>query len=334
MAYFRLLNKSVARRSLGALARHLVRSDTHHKLPRLVDEMPEGGKRVKVPGFDAQALVGNLATLKVLFAKPHSDVSEFLGIYDSFVQKASVGEGLPGPNVAGVYQDTCDAHKVLGKFRLPEHWYSIGLILGLISQRIGGEAHVSDDTLHVWLGPSSIRVSPLGCWNNELKDFETLLGGDFDFPATTFPAIDRDEIIVKALSELTDTPASRNALNILAHCLEEEITTVSDVAREFLMPGGLLAKALLGEEAQREHIRAALDGCLLLLSSPPPNLLRHLSTTAVPTLMSFAEFVSHFGVPSQASPTRVFRPFTLTKWRKIFDRYAERALSQVGEDDE
>lgn len=324
VTYYRLLNKFTAGRALNVLVEHLNQADRYDRLQGLVEEFQTEKIKLTLPGFNLLHSLGNHRTLQILLKKPNCSVAEFQGAYNAFVQKASVNEGTPGQSVCGIYRSGSEGNISLRRFRKRDNWYSVGLLMGLLSQTLGGEASYVNGELSVWFGTGQIKVSKAGCWNNDIYCYEPLDGGDFRTPATLFPSTITYDPVLKAVYTLVASEDVRNAVTLLAILVNEGHASLSDVRRAFVGSEGLLGIARLGKSRGVELVDEAYETCCTLLANPDKELVSRLARAAVPCLMTFDEFQSAFGAPSQVAENRTFRPATLGRWRdRITKRYKE-----------
>lgn len=324
MSYFRLLNRRAANCATSAIVAHLNQADRYTRLPGLVEEMRGDKLKPAIPGFDLLNQVGNTGTLSILLGKPPCSVAEFQGAYEALVQKASVNEGSPGASVCNIYREGSECFYALKSFSLPGHWYSVGSLIGLLAQTLGGEASYTHGELTVWFGTGQIRVSEQGCWNSDIACYEPLDNGDVEKRATRFPDIRTNDRVLKALDILAAGEDARHAVNILAHTVAEGHVTQKEVHDNFLRKGGMLDESRRAFEKTRENLDDAYRTCCTILNNPDKNLVNRLVRAAVPQIMSFAEFQSTFGAPSQVSPSRQFRPETLRRWHTRITNCYER----------
>ena len=279
--------------------------------------------RIPHPGFNLFLA----DTYQWFIPKPHATVPQFLRVYEAFADRPLGDVENVGNVILDLYPGSKWARKVFTGRKHNDMWMSPARSLLAASLWLGGEVEQANATcVTVRFGNGLLEVTNEGCYVNRWKSVHKAAceAFDQDAPDTTFRAVSYRNSILQAMQEAAASMGSKYiyACTVLATALTEEI-----IDRHWLKdrvmaeaPGSLVQSLAAAERSVTE--------CTQILSEPFGHVMQNLYDSAVPNLMSAAQFRLRFGNPTHGNPNRKVAGATLGRWQKhINDAYS--ALSDA-----
>lgn len=309
MKYSHLLNKNSIKRCIKALTKSLQEDDLldpYHDAVRSL--MAEPGT-AKFPGFN---MLSPSAPYRLFVPAPTCDISDFLNVYEEFVDRPLGLTTRPGKAAEGVFAGCSEGEKLINFFVDHDQWKSPALILLTAARYLSGEVEsFTDSEARMRLGPGILQVTSKGCYSN--------------FRKAVFPC---HRVSPHAAATVLGSATTNHPALVAISTLEE-----ADYSNHYI--GTALALALHHAEISHDALLEALlespkavpkstwvgpigrDAAEEILMGQSKNMLSDLYAALVPVSMSSREFRAKFGNHRRSVPGRAIRPDTRSRWLEL-----------------